>query len=113
MSNASRFLKLSSLFGLLLCGLLIGLMIMLQNMSDPAMIGPALAVALLTQFYAVLLATLSIVSASICTSRMVPQLASAETNRNGSHALARLAPATAVGCLGVLLCFVLILATFA
>jgi chemotaxis protein MotA len=32
-------------------GLLIGAVIMLKNMSDPAAIGPAMAVALLTIFY--------------------------------------------------------------
>jgi len=43
-------------FGMI--GTLIGLVIMLQNMSDPDSIGPAMAVALLTTFYGALLANL-------------------------------------------------------
>ena len=41
-----------------LIGTLIGLVQMLQNMSDPSTIGPAMAVALLTTFYGALLANL-------------------------------------------------------
>ena len=37
-------------------GTLIGLVIMLQNLSDPASIGPAMAVAILTTFYGAILA---------------------------------------------------------
>jgi chemotaxis protein MotA len=39
-------------------GTLIGLVQMLQNMSDPAAIGPAMAVALLTTFYGAVLANI-------------------------------------------------------
>ena len=39
-------------------GTLIGMVAMLQNMSDPKAIGPAMAVALLTLFYGVILAEL-------------------------------------------------------
>jgi len=39
-----------------LIGTLIGLVLMLQNMSDPSSIGPAMAVALLTTFYGAILA---------------------------------------------------------
>ncbi|MCZ7583428.1 MAG: MotA/TolQ/ExbB proton channel family protein [Deltaproteobacteria bacterium] len=39
-----------------LIGTLIGLVIMLQNMSDPSAIGPAMAVALLTTFYGAIMA---------------------------------------------------------
>ena len=39
-------------------GTLIGLVIMLQNLSDPSSIGPAMAVALLTTFYGALIANL-------------------------------------------------------
>lgn len=39
-------------------GTLVGLVLMLQNMEDPASIGPAMAVALLTTFYGALLANL-------------------------------------------------------
>jgi chemotaxis protein MotA len=41
-------------FGMI--GTLIGLVLMLQNMSDPSAIGPAMAVALLTTFYGAVLA---------------------------------------------------------
>ena len=41
-------------FGMI--GTLIGLVIMLQNLSDPSSIGPAMAIALLTTFYGVLIA---------------------------------------------------------
>ena len=43
-------------FGMI--GTLIGLVLMLQNMSDPSSIGPAMAVALLTTFYGAVLANL-------------------------------------------------------
>lgn len=46
-------------FGLI--GTLIGLVIMLQNLSDPSTIGPAMAVALLTTFYG------SVIASMICT----------------------------------------------
>lgn len=48
--------KYAPAFGMI--GTLIGLVIMLQNMSDPDSIGPAMAVALLTTFYGALLANL-------------------------------------------------------
>lgn len=43
-------------FGMI--GTLIGLVLMLQNMKDPARIGPAMAVALITTFYGAVLANL-------------------------------------------------------
>ena len=48
--------KYAPAFGMI--GTLIGLVIMLQNMSDPDSIGPAMAIALLTTFYGALLANL-------------------------------------------------------
>jgi chemotaxis protein MotA len=51
--NIGRF---APAFGMI--GTLIGLVIMLQNMNDPAKIGPAMAVALLTTLYGALLANL-------------------------------------------------------
>ncbi len=39
-------------------GTLVGLVLMLQNMSDPASIGPSMAIALLTTFYGALIANL-------------------------------------------------------
>ncbi len=51
--NIGRF---APAFGMI--GTLVGLVIMLQNMSDPDSIGPAMAIALLTTFYGALLANL-------------------------------------------------------
>lgn len=48
--------KYGPAFGMI--GTLVGLVIMLQNMSDPSSIGPAMAVALLTTLYGALLANL-------------------------------------------------------
>jgi len=48
--------KYAPAFGMI--GTLIGLVIMLQNMDDPSMIGPGMAVALLTTLYGALLANL-------------------------------------------------------
>ena len=48
--------KYGPAFGMI--GTLVGLVIMLQNMSDPKTIGPAMAVALITTFYGALLANL-------------------------------------------------------
>ena len=48
--------KFAPAFGMI--GTLIGLVIMLQNMADPASIGPAMAIALLTTLYGALLANL-------------------------------------------------------
>ncbi|MFQ5589947.1 MAG: motility protein A [Phycisphaerae bacterium] len=51
--NIGRF---APAFGMI--GTLIGLVIMLQNMNDPAKIGPAMAIALLTTMYGAVLANL-------------------------------------------------------
>lgn len=48
--------KYAPAFGMI--GTLIGLVIMLQNMDDPAALGPAMAVALITTFYGSLIANL-------------------------------------------------------
>lgn len=48
--------KYAPAFGMI--GTLVGLVIMLQNMNDPASIGPAMAVALITTFYGALFANL-------------------------------------------------------
>jgi len=48
--------KFAPAFGMI--GTLIGLVIMLQNMSDPSKIGPAMAVALITTFYGAVMANL-------------------------------------------------------
>lgn len=50
------FAKYGPAFGMI--GTLIGLVIMLRNMSDPSSIGPAMAVALMTTFYGAIIANL-------------------------------------------------------
>ncbi len=56
------FFRLAAAYAFLtgLCGTLIGIIQMLSNVDNPAMIGSGLALALLTQFYGVLLAVLSL-----------------------------------------------------
>ncbi|MDR0516864.1 MAG: MotA/TolQ/ExbB proton channel family protein [Fibromonadaceae bacterium] len=57
--NIGFFENLGSMgpaYGML--GTLIGLVLMLQNMSDPAAIGPAMAIALITTFYGSILANM-------------------------------------------------------
>lgn len=49
----SLFGELAAAMGVL--GMLIGAVLILQNLSDPAALGPALAVALLTLFYGVII----------------------------------------------------------
>ena len=56
-------------------GLLIGLVSMLANMSDPSAIGPAMAVALLTMFYAVIIA-------EICIGPMMNRLKNFSSDQN-------------------------------
>lgn len=51
-----NFGKYAPAFGMI--GTLIGLVIMLQNMDDPASLGPAMAVALITTFYGSVIANL-------------------------------------------------------
>ncbi len=56
------FFRLAAAYAFLtgLCGMLIGIIQALSNLSNPAMIGSGLALTLLTQLYGVLLAVLSI-----------------------------------------------------
>ena len=46
--------SLAPAYGML--GTLVGLILMLQNLSDPSAIGPAMAVAIITTFYGVIIA---------------------------------------------------------
>ncbi|MDH8676624.1 MotA/TolQ/ExbB proton channel family protein [Fusibacter bizertensis] len=55
-SMMDTFGSLGPAFGMI--GTLIGLVAMLQNLSDPSSIGPAMAVALITTFYGAILANL-------------------------------------------------------
>ncbi|BEP29371.1 motility protein A [Helicovermis profundi] len=58
-TNKGMFENMGSLFPAFgMVGTLIGLVAMLQNLSDPSAIGPAMAVALLTTFYGSLFANL-------------------------------------------------------
>jgi chemotaxis protein MotA len=50
------FASLAPAFGMM--GTLVGLILMLQNLSDPSSIGPAMAVAILTTFYGILAANI-------------------------------------------------------
>ena len=61
------FFRLAAAYAFLtgLCGMLVGIIQMLSNLGNPAMIGSGLAIALLTQFYGVLLAVLCIGLAAI------------------------------------------------
>lgn len=69
------FERLSNLaIGAGFAGALIGLVQMLQNLEDPSAIGPAMAVALLTQFYGLVLAEFVFSpAASECTHRAFPE----------------------------------------
>ena len=58
LSDAARAWELTGAFALAMgaIGTIIGLVIMLKNMDDPAAIGPGMAIALLTLFYGMLVA---------------------------------------------------------
>ncbi|MFQ5423900.1 MAG: MotA/TolQ/ExbB proton channel family protein [Phycisphaerae bacterium] len=60
--DAVTFFQLAAAFSLAtgLLGTLVGLMMMLNNLSDPAGIGPGMAVSLLTQLYGVFIAVICI-----------------------------------------------------
>jgi chemotaxis protein MotA len=64
-------------FGMI--GTLVGLVQMLANMSDPAAIGPAMAIALLTTLYGALISNLIAIPIS---EKMVAKLAVEQLNRN-------------------------------
>ena len=92
-------------FGMI--GTLIGLVVMLKNMDDPSALGPAMAVALLTQLYGVVLAMMSCSAAAIITHRTEDTRAVDEVSRQ-SVPVAAVASAVGVAC--VLVTFSLILA---
>ena len=71
---AAVFERLSSLAtGTGMLGPLLGLVMMLQNLDDPSHIGPAMAVALLTLFYSLILSELVFRSAAAdCLARSLP-----------------------------------------
>jgi hypothetical protein len=80
-------------------GMIVGLIVMLQNMSDASQLGPAAATALLSQFYGVLLAGLMLTASSILSRRRSANAMS----RRASGTVAVAAAATAVGGLGAML----------
>ncbi len=111
-TDAASFFRLAAVFALAcgFLGALIGLVIMLQNMDAPATIGPALALTLLTQLYGVLLAVLSVVSATVVSRRQATARTSTELDRLGRQAVAVGAPAPAIGVLAVVVPFLAVLA---
>ncbi len=113
--DAVSFFRLGAAFSLAcgFMGTLIGVVIMLKNMDDPSMIGPALAMALLTQLYGVLFAVLSMVCAAVVSRRQATAQSSAELEDLGKQSLAIGAPATAIGVLTVVVsCLVFGLSMF-
>ena len=67
----------SGILGAAAAGFLIGIVQILQNMADPSAIGPAMAVALLTAFYAVVLSELIV----------APTLAALSVESNGGSSI--------------------------
>ena len=107
-AEAVSFFRLGAAFALAcgLLGTLIGLVIMLQNMSTPDALGPAMAVALLTQFYGILLAVASYCAAMIIARR---QAATDVGEKPTRAVLPAAATVAAVGTLSVVLIFCLFL----
>ena len=70
-ARSVSFFRLGAAFALAggFLGTLIGLMIILKNLTDPSRIGPGMVVALLTQLYGVGLAMMSCSAAAIITHR--------------------------------------------
>jgi chemotaxis protein MotA len=81
LEEGGRFFKVlgdaAPAFGMI--GTLVGLVQMLSNMEDPAAIGPAMAVALLTTLYGALVSNLVAIPIS---EKMVAKLATEELNRS-------------------------------
>ncbi len=81
LEEGGRFFKVlgdaAPAFGMI--GTLVGLVQMLSNMEDPAAIGPAMAVALLTTLYGALVSNLIAIPIS---EKMVAKLATEELNRS-------------------------------
>lgn len=90
-------------------GALIGFVIMLKNLSDPSMAGPAMATILLTQTYGTMLATLSLVAAISLTRHQTIADAASDSTPLGQVALLVGGPATVVGVLSVVACILVLL----
>lgn len=68
-------------FGCGFLGVVMGLCIMLSSLNELAQVGPALAMALLTQFYGVMLAMLCYTAAAVISRRCENDAALAETSQ--------------------------------
>jgi len=90
-------------------GTLIGFVIMLQNMSEPSAIGPAIAVSLLTYLYAVVLALFSLVAAVGLGRRQPVQEQATQLDRLARQAVPVAGAATALGVVSVLVIFTTLL----
>lgn len=105
--DASRFFQLAAAFALG-CGFLatlVGLVVMLQNMSDPSAIGPAIAAAMLPQVYGVVMALLSLVAATVLARRERFREGATELDRLGRQSVGVAGIAAGVGVSAILLVF--------
>ncbi len=111
-ADAVNFFRLAAVFALAcgFLGTLIGLVAMLQNMSDPSQIGKSMALALLTQMYGVILAVLSYVAAVIIAR---PEPTTRTTDTLTRSALPVAGAMTAMGTLGCLMVFAIMLLSLA
>ena len=110
--DAAGFFRLGAAFSLAcgFLGTLIGLMIMLGSMDDPSTIGPALAMAMLTQFYAVLLAIGCVVAGAIISRR---QGSHGLLDKLTRHSVATAGTTAAAGTAMILLAFMIIVVVMA
>ncbi len=90
-------------------GTLIGLIHILANMDDPSRIGAGMAIALLTQTYGVVLATLLCTAAAIVARR---NIASPHLKRTSTASVVAAAGASAIGTATTLLLMTLIMVSF-
>ena len=105
--DASPFFQLAAAFSLG-CGFLatlVGLLVMLQNMSDPSAIGPAIAVAMLPQVYGVVMALLSLVAATLLARRERFHEGADELDHLGRQSVGVAGIAAGVGVSAILLVF--------
>ena len=101
--DAVGFLRLAAALalGCGLVGTLVGLVIMLQQMEDASKLGPAMATALLSQFYGVLLAILTYAAAAVIARRADRAEVLAQSTRQALPVLAT----AATGVFALLLAF--------
>lgn len=112
--TAVDFFRTGAAFALA-CGFLgaiIGFVIMLSNLADPRMVGPAIATTLLTQLYGTLLATLFLVFSIRLARHQAVFEVDKKANSFGQGVLLVGGPATVAGVLSVVACFLVLLLTF-